>query len=92
MAQLFDGQTANGNSTTEAWSGGNGTIFVEGDLDGANVTLEWQKTSSDWYSVDTLTTGIDQPRMVAFFAGECTLRVKLSNAGSNTDVDVSINA
>lgn len=83
-------QTANGTTTPYAYPGGPGAAIATGTFDGAYVELEISLDGTNYAPVGNESI-LFQPN--AFALGDlpaCDLRWKISKAGTDTDITLSI--
>lgn len=88
--------TGSGDTSSASWSGGSGTLFVQGDPlgDGEKVKLQFQEDGSTWTDVnDGGDVSIEGNETAAsFFMGPTTLRatvIRKADSTASTKVSIS---
>lgn len=83
----FLAQTANGQSSVEAWHGGPGNVAVDGTPDGATMKLQMRPPGgSVWLDVGADVT-FSAVGVAGFTLKPCDLRLDLSSVGASTDLN-----
>jgi|TARA_R110000824_G_scaffold31783_5_gene103097 hypothetical protein len=84
LSKVFDGVTADGNSTEVAWPGGVGQMVVEGTWGGGTVALQMSPDDSvTWVAIGGDAT-ITADGVVSFNLNGCDIRLNLSGStGAN---------
>ena len=93
MPVLLKNATADGPGPVVRWPGGAGTFWVDGDPDGATVTLEANvvfQGTPQWRPTDNPSLEVKGEATVNFELGRCQLRAVVSKAGASTELTVTV--
>lgn len=79
--QVFDGQSADGNSTSLSWGGGIGTVAIKGNFGGGTVTMQFSPDNGvTWVNTDL---AYDAEIATNFrIYSKCNIRLNLAGATS----------
>jgi hypothetical protein len=84
---LFEGQTANANSTaTIDWPGGKGTVVGYGTWDTSSLKFQWSPDGGTTY-IDLALTAMTANDYDNFEIGPGKIRANLSSVGASTSVN-----
>lgn len=80
MDQLFEAQSANGESTARDWSGGAGTLAGSGTFDSGTLTLQMSPDGgTTWLATSATLTAAG---IAAFTLPPCKVRLSLGGAST----------